>query len=302
MTKNVFITGGLGQDSQILVKLLYKKKVNINVFIKKKSKNLQKKVNFIVNDLSNKKKIDRVFLKIKPDIVLHLAANNPSFDQKNYNLFYQKNYIATENIFYSTFKANKKAKFIFCSSSQIFQKKNGIVSEGSKVQITSDYTKFRINCDHMMLQYKKLQKIDYINAILFNHDSKFRNKRFIIPRIIDALINKKVKFLDKIINENIYSDFSHAEDICLGLYKLMFGKLNIDKIIFSSNQKTSLNDIIKYLIKKNNLAINIINFKKTISKCLIGNNNLAKKSLNWSLKKNIFLAANDIYKSRILKL
>ena len=302
MTKNVFITGGLGQDSQILVKLLYKKKVNINVFIKKKSKNLQKKVNFIVNDLSNKKKIDRVFLKIKPDIVLHLAANNPSFDQKNYNLFYQKNYIATENIFYSTFKANKKAKFIFCSSSQIFQKKNGIVSEGSKVQITSYYTKFRINCDHMMLQYKKLQKIDYINAILFNHDSEFRNKKFIIPRIIDALINKKVKFLDKIINENIYSDFSHAEDICLGLYKLMFGKLNIDKIIFSSNQKTSLNDIIKYLIKKNNLAINIINFKKTISKCLIGNNNLAKKSLNWSLKKNIFLAANDIYKSRILKL
>ena len=302
MTKNVFITGGLGQDSQILVKLLYKKKVNINVFIKKKSKNLQKKVNFIVNDLSNKKKIDRVFLKIKPDIVLHLAANNPSFDQENYNLFYQKNYIATENIFYSTFKANKKAKFIFCSSSQIFQKKNGIVSEGSKVQITSDYTKFRINCDHMMLQYKKLQKIDYINAILFNHDSEFRNKKFIIPRIIDALINKKVKFLDKIINENIYSDFSHAEDICLGLYKLMFGKLNIDKIIFSSNQKTSLNDIIKYLIKKNNLAINIINFKKTISKCLIGNNNLAKKSLNWSLKKNIFLAANDIYKSRILRL
>ena len=83
MTKNVFITGGLGQDSQILVKLLYKKKVNTNVFIKKKSKNLQKKINFIVNDLSNKKKIDRVFLKIKPDIVLHLTANNPSFNQKN---------------------------------------------------------------------------------------------------------------------------------------------------------------------------------------------------------------------------
>ena len=302
MTKNVFITGGLGQDSQILVKLLSKKKVNINVFIKKKSKNLQKKINFIANDLSNKKKIDRVFLKIKPDIVLHLAANNPSFNQKNYHLFYQKNYIATKNIFYSTFKANKKAKFIFCSSSQIFQKKNGIVSENSKVQITSDYTKFRINCDHMMLQYKKLQKIDYINAILFNHDSKFRNKKFIIPRIIDALINKKIKFLDKIINENIYSDFSHAEDICLGLYKLMFGKLNIDKIIFSSNQKTSLNDIIQYLINKNHLTINIRNFKKTISKCLIGNNNLAKKSLNWSLKKNIFLAANDIYKSRILRL
>ena len=122
MIKNVFITGGLGQDGQILTKLLDKKKLNIKVITKQISKNI-KKNNFIFNDLSNKKKIDLIFSKTKPDIVLHLASNNPSFGQKNYNLFYKKNFIATKNIFLSTFQSNINAKFIFCSSSQIFKKK-----------------------------------------------------------------------------------------------------------------------------------------------------------------------------------
>ena len=63
-------------------------------------------------------------------------------------------YQIIENIFYSTFEANKKAKFIFCSSSQIFKKKIGFVSEKSKIYSTTDYVKFRIKSDLMMLKYK----------------------------------------------------------------------------------------------------------------------------------------------------
>tara|TARA_B100000780_G_scaffold129912_1_gene91031 strand:- start:1338 stop:2240 length:903 start_codon:yes stop_codon:yes gene_type:complete len=299
--KNIFITGGLGQDGQILTKLLQNRKINLNLFAKKKSVTI-KKTNIIYNNLLSRKKIDHIFSKNKPDIVLHLASNNPSFHQKSYKLFYKDNYVATKNIFLSTFQSNNKAKFIFCSSSQIFQKKNGVVNEKSKTKITSDYTKFRINCDNMMLKYKKLKNINYTNAILFNHDSKFRNDKFILPRVIKALINKEIIFLNKIIKKNIYSDFSHAEDICFALCKLIQNNDNIDKIILSSNKKTSLNNIIKYLIKKNNLGINIIDCKKKVTKCLIGNNKLAKKKLNWLPNKNIFLAANDIYKTKLLGL
>ena len=81
----------------------------------------------------------------------------------------------------------------------------------------------------------------------------------------------------------------------------MTNKDNLDKIILSSNKKTNLNDIIKYLIKKNNLDINIFDYNKKTSNCLIGNNKVAIDKLNWSPKKNIFLAANDIYKSKLLR-
>ena len=133
MNKNVFITGGIGQDGQILTVLLKRKKINLTIFYKGKKPINQKGVTYIKENLSKKKTIDFHFKKTKPDIVLHLAANNPSYHEKNYKIFFKENFIATKNIFYSTFEANKNAKFVFCSSSQIFKKRIGIASEKSKV-------------------------------------------------------------------------------------------------------------------------------------------------------------------------
>ena len=63
--------------------------------------------------------------------------------------------------------------------------------------------------------------------------------------------------MEEIYNENI-SDFK-ADDICKGLFKLINTKKNPDKLIFSSNKRTNINDIIKYLLKINKL--NFLNFK-----------------------------------------
>ncbi len=301
MTKNVFITGGLGQDGKILTHILKKKKINLNILSKEKKINKKDNIKYIKSNLLSKKKIDKIFNKIKPDIVLHLASNNPSFGEKNYDLFFKNNYKSTKNIFHSTFESNINAKFIFCSSSQIFCKKNGLVNEKSKIKITSDYTKFRINSDDLMLKFKRKNNINYTNAILFNHDSKFRNEKFILPKIIQAIINNDISFLNHIVKKNIFADFSHAEDICSALYKLMFNKTNLDKVIISSNKKTSLNSIIYKFVKKHNFEKKI-NFKKyKINKCIIGDNTLAKKKLKWTPKKNIYIAANEIYKFNISK-
>ena len=164
---------------KLLPNFLKKKKISLNIINKSKKSIKKNKINFIKSDLLNKKKIEKIFAKNKPDIVLHLASNNPSYKESSYKQFYKKNLLATKNIFYSTFKANKDAKFIYCNSSQIFKKKNGIVNEKSKLSATTSYTKFRIDSHNLMLKYKKKHKIQYSNVILFNHDSQFRNKKFI---------------------------------------------------------------------------------------------------------------------------
>jgi GDP-D-mannose dehydratase len=295
LIKNVFITGGLGQDGIILTKLLNKNKSKLYIITKTDKKTRVGKINFIKSNLLNKKKIDKIFKKITPHIIVHLASNNPSYMKNDYNLFYKKNFIATKNIFYSTFEANKNAKFIFCSSSQIFKKKYGLVDEKSKVEATTNYTKFRINSHNLMMKFKKKNNIKYTNIILFNHDSKFRNKKFIIPKVINAILNKDLIFLKKIIKMNVASDFSHALDFCEGIKKIMFNSLNLDTIILSSKKLISLNKIISFIIKKNKLDIKLLIKDKKI-KGLIGNNMLARNKINWSPKKNIFIAANEIYK------
>ena len=184
---------------------------------------------------------------------------------------------------------------------KFLKKKSGVVTEKSQNIITTDYTNFRIKSDNMMLKYKKKKEINYTNAILFNHDSKFRNKKFLLPRIIISIIKKDIVFLKNIMKLNIFSDFSHAEDICNGLYKLMFSNINKDKLIFSSGKTTSINKIIEYVIKKNKLKIDIIFNEKKIKKGLIGNNYLAKKELKWNHEKNVYIAATEIYKHYLRK-
>ena len=89
-------------------------------------------------------------------------------------------------------------------------------------------------------------------------------------------------------------DFSHAEDICLGIEKIIFLKKNLKKIILSSGKSTKINDIIKFLIKKNKLNIKL-NYKEKKNKCLIGDNKFAKRVLKWKPKKDIFMAAQEIF-------
>jgi len=301
--KNLFITGSGGKDGNILTKLL-KKKSNINIYLlaEKKKVNRSLKNTFLIN-LKKKKEIDTLFGKYTPDFVLHLGSKNPSFKEKNIQKFYTENLISTKDIFLSTFKYNLKAKFVFANSSQIFKNKNGLVDENSKILISSDYTRFRIESHRYMMKYKKKYKLNYSNIILFNHDSIHRNPKFLIPRIVKALIKKNKKFMNFIIKKNIKADFSHAEDICNALVKILINNKNYDNIILSSGKLTSINEIIKNIIKKRNININIDLKKNEINDLndlndlngLIGDNTLAKKKFNWKIKKNIFEASLEIY-------
>ena len=108
-----------------------------------------------------------------------------------------------------------------------------------------------------MIKYLSSLKINYTNLVLFNHDSIYRNKKFLIPRIIKALKNKNKGFIQQIINQNIHGDFSHAEDICNAIYKISISKKKVKNLILSSNKCSSIGDIVKFLIKKNNLKIKL---------------------------------------------
>tara|TARA_Y100001958_G_C20661538_1_gene184932 strand:- start:42 stop:392 length:351 start_codon:yes stop_codon:yes gene_type:complete len=113
-----------------------------------------------------------------------------------------------------------------------------------------------------------------------------------------ALKQKNIKFLNQIIKENIHGDFSHADDICSGIYKILNNKKKITKIILSSNKSSSINNIINYVIKKNHIKLKL-NFNKVKQKGLfiLGDSSLAKKTLRWKHEKNIFIAAQDIYRN-----
>ena len=294
MKKNLYITGGHGQDGVILSNIFRKdSKYRLNVVTLKKNFLKRKNINYLRDNLQNIESINKIFLKNKPDIILHLASKNPSFSERGSCKFYKYNVAATKNIVEASINFNKAVKFYFFNSSQIFKKKSGIVDEFSRKKISSSYTKFRIDMDNYISRKIK----NYTNLILFNHDSKFRNKKFLLPKIVNFLKKRKFDSIKKIIKKNINGDFSHAEDICYAVYKIVKSKKIIKDIVLSSNESTSVNDIIFYLQKKFKIKYNFSkkeNIKKNI---LVGNNSYLKKNINYKPKKNIFIAAEEMFRA-----
>ena len=301
MIKNILITGANGQDGKIILQKLYKRKINLILIDKRFKKKIRKKnVKYFEINLKDKNKLEKLFKFYKVEVVLNLASNNPNYRQNSYNKHYLENINNSKNLIDNLIKYKNEVRFISCSSSRIFRKKNGLVNENSNISVNDFYSKFRIETNDYLIKTKKRNKnFDFTNVILFNHDSLFRSNRFLLPRVIFALISKNQKFLNQIIKENIVMDYSHAEDICDALIKILFLKKKINNIILSSGNKTYINDIIKYLIKKNKLELklNYNNIKKRY--CIIGDNTYAKKTLKWKIKKNIFLAAQEIFKKNI---
>ena len=293
--KNVVITGALGQDGIILSKLLIKKKYNIYGVVKKLNKKKIKGINYSTVNILDYRRFSNYIKKVKPHALLHLGTENPNYlELKKKKDFYKKNLKTTKKLidYFSKYLPNKK--LILIGSSQMYGPSSKKVNLNSEFNPGNSYARFRVESYNYMVKRKKIDNSKMVTAILFNHDSSFRKKKFLIPRLVKLIKLKNFNKLDEIYETNISGDFSHAEDICYGLYKLMISKYSPDKLIFSSNKRTYINDIIYLLLKKNKIKYNFINKVKSNSSTPIGDNKFTSRLLNWSHKQNIFVAAKEL--------
>jgi len=295
--KKILITGIFGQDGTILASILnknYKIYGTYRTNTKKRKKNF-KNVKYIKINLFNKYEVFEKLEKLNLDCVVHLGSSNPNYKELKKRDFYKKNLLATQNLI--SFIKEKNIKFIFPGTSQMYKPSIKKINERTILKTSNSYSKFRVKAHKYLMKIKKKNNLNATSVILFNHDSKYRSNKFLLPRIITAIKNKNIKFIRYIFNQNIVGDFSHAQDICNAIYLLIKLKKNPDIVFLSSNKKTKINDLIKYIIKKKKIKINLSNFqqKKQRKKLLIGNNSLAKKMLHWVPNKTAFDAIEDIY-------
>ncbi len=295
--KNIIITGAKGQDGIILSKLLNKKNYRIIGIVRKLKGKKINNVTYKKINLLNSKTVLKTFKKINPDVLIHFGSDNPSFSESkklNKNI-YIRNFNETKNLI-DSFTELKKGKLILVGSSQMYKNIKTKINLNTKFTQSTPYTKFRINTYKYMIKQKRRFNSNMVMAILFNHDSIYRNKKFLIPRLIKIIKDKDFNTLQDIYNNNISGDFSHANDICDGLLKLINIKKNPDKLIFSSNKRTQINDIINFLLKINKIKKRLNSKVKKKRDSSIGDNSYTKKLLNWKLKKNIFIAVKELNK------
>ena len=290
--QKILITGANGYIGNCLFFFLNKKFKVIGV---DKQKSTNKKI-FQCNIL-NEKKLDSIFKKEKPKIVIHLAAQSLVDETINKQKYNNNNVLAT-NILLKVMKKNNINKILFSSTAAVYKQSSKSLTEKSKIKALSTYAKTKLICE------KSIQKKNIKSVILrfFNVCSaldkpivgEFHNpETHLIPTIVyKAIYNKKIYIYGDDFptpDGTCIRDYIHIKDICTAIEKSTKYLLKDKKSItfnIGNNKGISNKEIINYILKfvDSKIDLEFVNRRKGDVSRLICNSNKIKKKLGWNAK------------------
>ena len=295
MKKKALIIGISGQDGIYLSKILLSKNYNVYGITRGNKKNLIKSnlINklklFILKDLKEKNFLP-VLRKYYDEIYFLGGQSNV---KKSYYLqeeTYKSQIEPVKIILEFIRKQKKKSKFLFAASSDMYgqKKTKKKVKEVDDKSPISPYAMSKLICFEIIKTYRNMFNLPVCSAILFNHESKYRNKDYVFPKILRMVerISKNKKLKIQLGNINIKRDWGWAPEYMYGCYKIINSK-NIEDYNIATGSSTSLKNVISLAFKEKNL--NYKNYlkidKKFIRQFEISENyadiSKIKKKLKW---------------------
>tara|TARA_B100000575_G_scaffold54913_1_gene41214 strand:+ start:3015 stop:3980 length:966 start_codon:yes stop_codon:yes gene_type:complete len=271
----VLITGGAGYIGSTVSNYLLDRGHKVTIIDNLSTgniKNIPKKADFFKEDIANSKKIKKILLKKKINIVFHFAAFINNEESLKFPNKYYKNNFKKGKIFFQNCLKNNVNKFIYSSTAAVYGNKKSKVNEEDNLKPLSPYPKSKLKLEKFLI--KERSKIDCIILRYFNvagSDKKYRSG-FNVKKGYNLILNLcAASFKKKIftINGNDYNtkdgttirDYIHVED--LAHLHLLSANLLLKKKIFKIfNCGYGKGFSVRQILKKFNLlSKNKIRFK-----------------------------------------
>ena len=260
----ILITGASGYIGYCL--LQYLKKKNYKVFgLDKKNINFNDKIKinyFYKGNINNKNFIDKVLYELKPNLIIHLAAESTLDGVKKEKKYKINNNVATKNLILSM-KKNKIKNIIFSSTAAVYKESKKNITENFKVKPNNIYGSTKLQCESMIKNNKN--SLNFIIFRFFNVCSainylgageKHNPETHLLPIAINKIMNnEKVKIYGKNFNTKdgtCIRDYIHILDLCTAFEKTInqFLKKKIKNRVFNlgTGRGFSVFEIIKKII------------------------------------------------------
>jgi UDP-glucuronate 4-epimerase len=186
----------------------------------------KKKFLFLNINLTNKKKVDKIFLNYKFDIIIHLAAQaGVRFSIENPHSFIENNIISTTNLLESC-KNSRLKKIILASSSSVYGvQKNISFNENLKTnKPTSFYAASKIAMESIAYSYSHIYKLPIKILRFFTVYGPWGRPDMAYFQFTKKIINgEKIEVFNK---GNHFRDFTYISDIVDFTEKIIKNKTN----------------------------------------------------------------------------
>jgi len=278
------VTGGLGFIGSNLCKHLSKNKKN-EIFIidnlsyagsKTSLPELKKRKNLTHLNCSilDKNKIKKILLDVKPDFLMHLAAEtHVDRSIKGPRRFIETNILGTFNLLEAS-KELKQIKdnflFLHVSTDEVFGdlgKSKRLFTEKTRYSPSSPYSASKASSDHLVRAWSKTFDLEYIITNCSNNYGQFQHPEKLIPTIIiSAISNKNIPIYGNGLQKR---DWLHVNDHVTALELIAKkGKRMETYLIGGGNHLTNLSVVKKICdildktkkIKKENSFSDLISF------------------------------------------
>ncbi len=262
----ILITGAAGFIGFHLSKKFSKNKKNhiigidsLNSYYSPKTKKFRvkqlkkfKNFKFIKINLVDKKKIDRIFKKFKPNIVMHIAGQpGVLYSFKNPNS-YKVNNINVTKILSHISKKYGVEKFIFASSSSVYgDQKSFPIKENFRKKPKNYYAKTKLSCEENLKKVFHSTKTKIMIFRFFTIYGPLGRPDMLIHKLLNSI--KKNQKISLYNNGQNFRDFTFIDDVLKIFQKCLkkIPKNNILNICKSKPIKTiELVKIIEKIYKK----------------------------------------------------
>ena len=248
----ILVTGSSGFIGSNFVSFFKKKNIKFYGIDKKKSQYIEFK-NFSRINLINKKKLEKLFKKIKPKMIIHLAADSGlNYCHNNSENAFDNNLLSTFNLLSMCKKYNCK-KFIFASSMSVENFDKSFSFYG--------FTKFA--SENLIKSFNKNYSIKGIIARFSNIFGPYSShKTSAIHEMIKCkLSNKKFNIHG---TGNQQRDFLYVEDLILKILKIIKLKSPKNSYYLSSGKKLSINNVLNMINKNSKIKLETRNISPPI--------------------------------------
>jgi len=286
--KNILVTGSKGFIGNALLKHILPPEYKVYEF------------NLEDGDISNPEAL-KVFHEKDISHVIHLAGRIYVPDSwNNPHQFYTTNVIGTLNVL--EFCRLNQSSLTHVSAYLYGQPEKLPIAEGSKIDPNNPYAHSKYLSENLCTFYNNIFNIRIIILRPFNVFGIGQNPLFLIPSIIDQVLNDKIIVLNDLSPKR---DYIYLEDLIKALLKTLTYKKDFGIFNIGSGGSLSVKEIvdkIQIVFKSNKEVKSRENLRKGEINDVVANISQAETDLDWapeySFQQGLELIYNEIMRNK----